>query len=465
MPDLHYYLTRIEEATSAEELLELKKAIKSDPDLLPGDVRVLISIHLMPKLKKVATHKEIYMAEAMDKLEKLEGIVDSELYEVLEGYLLSYAPEHYRSIETLRKRILRYIPAFIEYVHKLRKKVISLEDLDKDKLKTFHVEKFINTFSEKEHERYYLATCLNAFGKWLEENFRGFAFPRVKKKRPKKKELPSFLIEELKESREKATVFLRRARKGVPRNLNELDRIFSAIDYVSERLEPMRREQFRIYFRLLLQTGLRPEHALAFRVEDFLEENISLIEDVWGRKFVMVAIGKALERDREAMGLSASDIKQVPEVTFVSKSLYDRIQKFIGEFDLEYDHPICNIPHSTQKDKIVRIRKITGIEFNRYDLRETWASVIYNASGYDVKLVKDLGGWATANIPIQVYIATMSPEEAVEIAKKYQIFLPKSHKSAVEKIERRISPVVEALREKIRELEEKLRKISGGELS
>jgi len=108
------------------------------------------------------------------------------------------------------------------------------------------------------------------------------------------------------------------------------------------------------------------------------------------------------------------------------------------------------------------VRKHTGINFNRYDLRETWASVIYNASGYDLKLVKDLGGWATANIPIEVYVATMSPEEAVRIARKYEIFLPKSTKSAVDKIEKGIRPEVEALMEEVRRLKEKLRELLGG---
>ena len=462
MAGITKYVKKIERANRASELLKLKKAILSDPDLSEGDVKVLIGIHLMPKLKKLAKGKEIYMDSATEALSELEGIVDSDLFEALEGYLLVEAPNRYKSLESLRKRVLRYIPAFIKYVHKSKKKVLSLQDLDRDKLKTFHVERFIDSRTESEHERYMIASYLNAFGKWLEENYRGFEFPKVKKKRPRRKEMPTFLIEELKERKDKATVFLRRERKGVPRNLSELDKVFSAWDYITERLEPLRREQLRIYLRLLLQTGLRPEHALSLRVEDLLEENISYIEDVWGRDFVMVAIAKALERERVAMGLSPSDIKQVPEVTFISADLYDNIKKMIDDFDLPVDALLCNVPHSTQKDKIVRVRKITGIDFNRYDLRETWASVVYNATGYDLKLVKDLGGWSTANIPIQVYIATMSPEEAVRIAKKYEIFIPKSAKAAVDKIERGISPKVEALMEKIRRLEEKLQKLTGG---
>ena len=135
----------------------------------------------------------------------------------------------------------------------------------------------------------------------------------------------------------------------------------------------------------------------------------------------------------------------------------------VDTFGLPSDMHICNVPHSSQKDKIHRVRSITGIDFNRYDLRETWASVVYNASGYDLKLVKDLGGWATANIPIQVYIATMSPEEAVKIAKKYKIFLPKSVKSAVDKIEKGITPKIESLVEEIKRLKEEFKKLTGRE--
>jgi len=461
--DVSKYLRLIEKTNNPKELLKLKKTIETDPKLSEGDKRVLLRIHLIPKLKSVVKGKEIYIDQAEEALRELEGIVDSELYEVLEGYLLVEAPNRYRSLESLRKRVLKYIPDFIKYVHRLRKRVIGLYDLDADKLKTFHVERYIDSKTDSENERYTMASYLNAFGKWIEENYRGFEFPRVKKKRPKKKELPTFLIEELKERKDKVTVFLRRVRKGIPRNLSELDRIFSAWDHVTERLEPLRREQLRIYLRLLLQTGLRPEHALSLRVEDFYEDNVSYIKDVWDRDFVMIAIAKALERERVAMGLSPSDIKQVPEVTFISEDLYNRIVEMVDTFGLPGDMHICNIPHSSQKDKVYRVRSITGIDFNRYDLRETWASVVYNASGYDLKLVKDLGGWSTANIPIQVYIATMSPEEAVRIAKKYKIFLPKSVKASVDKIEKGISPKVEALMEEIRKLKEKLKQLTGGE--
>ena len=458
------YIKKIEEINNPDKLLKLKKTIEADPELSEGDKRVLISIHLMPKIKKLMRGRDIYIHQAEEALRELEGIVEPDLYEVLEGYLLVEAPSRYTSLETLRKRVLGYIPSFIKYVYNLKKKVIGLYDLDADKLKTFHVERFIDSRTDSEHERYMIASYLNTFGKWIEENYRDFRFPRVKKKRPKKKRLPTFLIEELKESKEKTLAYLS-DEEGIPRNLKELDKIFPAWDYVTERLNPLRRDQLRIFLRLLLQTGLRPEHALSLRVKDFYEDNISYMRDVWDRDFVMVSIAHVLEREKKAMGLSESDIiKQVPGVVFISESLYERIMNMIETYELSDNNRICGVPHSSQKELIIRLRKITGIvNFKRKDLRPTWASVIYNASGYNIRLTKEMGGWKTERIPVDVYVAVMSPEEAVKIAKKYEIFLPKSVKASVDKIEKGISPKVEALVEEIRKLKEKLKQLTGVE--
>lgn len=457
------YRELIEKTNNPNKLLELKRVIEHDQSLSDGDKRVLISIHLVPKLESMAKEKDIDLTIAESKLEELRSIVDEELFDFLEGFLLVWAPEHY-SRETFKKRVLNYIPSLIKHVYSMRRRPIGLQDLHRENLRDDHIRRFIKSKTATDSGFYLIANYLNTFGRWLEERKKGFEFTKIEAKKPKRKSLPTFLIEEMKEKGGEIPVDYYEDRKGIPRRSNELSQIISAWDYASDSSEPPRNEQLKIYIRLLLQTGLRPEHALSLNVSDFDDKKVYRIEDVWGRSFVMIRIRDALERERKRIGYKITEIKQVPEVVFVSESLQKRIITMKEEYDLPEDMLVCNVPHSTQKDKMMRVRRMTGIRFRRYDLRETWASVVYNASGYDLKLVKDLGGWETSNIPLEVYITTMSPEEAVKIAKNFEIFLPKTTKKAIESIEKGAVYQLEKIAEEWKSFKDLLTKMFGGRI-
>jgi len=360
---------------------------------------------------------EIYLAEARSRLEALP--VEDDLRDVLESYLTVVAPERYSSITTLRKNVLPWITEFIEFLAKRRKRKLTLDDLDLTRLKGADIQMFLSRKSKSKSVQRTVYSFISVFGKWLEDEGYVQKFPKVKIVIPK------------------APPEVRAERKiGKPRTLAELDRIFDVVAMPSPKVPRERIPIFKYFYKLLLQTGLRPAHALMFKLGDFSEENVEWVEDVWGRPFVKLPSFRIVEREKSERGEIITKKIPAPYV-FVSESLYNEIYSYcIEELGLDYDDYICPIPMRTLQRRAQLIAEMTGIkDFSMYDFRDTWASVIYNCSGYDVSLIVEMGGWSSSQIPVDIYARTMKPSEALEIARKYEIFLPETIREKVEAIE------------------------------
>lgn len=464
------YKELIEKANSLDELYRIEDAILSDSDLTDGDRRVLLHIHLIPKIKQFAKGVDYYRLKIEPILEELRDYLDEEMYAVVRTYLTRECPRHYTSMETLIKRIAVYIPEFLKYVYRMKRSKVTVDDFDvRTREKRFVVtgyiiDEFAESLTDKPKLQYLITRYINTFMKYLEKRFPYISAPKSTMEKPKvaKRELPTYMVEDIKKM-EKRDVLLtiKKHTKGIPRNKEELDKIFPALDSaIARSKDPIRRKTGRVYFRLLLCCGLRPEHLLVLRYEDL--RTAGWYEDVWDRPFATVDIDYAMRRERERMGLNAPKTKEVPKFIHIPKDYYEQLLEVQEEFGLDDEDLIFTIPHSTQKGYIETVRKMTGItDFSRYDFRETWTSVVYNATGYNAKITMEMGGWRTTQIPFTVYIAVMSPQEAVSIAKSYKIFIPKVVADAVERIEKNmyITPDIMAKLEKLAWLEKKFEEL------
>jgi len=464
--DVAKYIEKIDKAKSPEELFKLRRAIEEDSDLTEGDRRVLLNIHLMPKLFKLSKRGlDIYLKEAEDILRKLEGMLSQSSYEKISTYLLFVAPyRKYKSLESLRKRVLRYIPAMVEYLYKKLRRPIEIHDFDRKHFTPTSFEMFITEFTKAPHEQYNMSCYLQSFGRWLEDEV-GIRFPRASFKRPRGKEYPEYYLREVARGGKKVSY---KVGKGVVRKPEELERIFAAVEQLSKWREPLRAEQLKIFFHLLFQRGLRPEHALSFRVGDF-EEVATWVTDALGRKFVTMDFWEILRREKRRFGFDMSDIKLAPMVVEISESLYKRVLKMVDRYGLSSDDFVFNMTHSATEDAMKRIRDLSGIkDFSRYDARDTWASVIYNIAAYldtgiveysrgqAIRLLQQMGGWSTMNVPLMHYVGMLTPSEALLIAEKYEIYLPSVLNPVVEAIKKgMVSPEIEAVKREL-ELLEKL---------
>lgn len=448
------YLRLIAKTNDIKKLVELASLVRRDPDLTDSERKRLLSIDIGRKLFSLAPKvKQVYFAEAQTRLMQLSEIVTPELYEALEGYLLYEAPERYKSVDTLRKRVLPYITQFIEFLATRRNKTLDISDLDVSKLKDFHIRMFLDRMTESNYVKRVINSFIHVFGTWLEDNGYIRKFPKVRVEVP---EVPP----EVKAER----------KTGKPRRLHELDRIFSVVTMPTPKVPKERLPIYDYFFRLLLQSGLRPAHALAIRVGDFEKENVDWVEDVFGRAFVKLNFFSILEREMRRKGTEISRKKRPAPYIYLSEELYRTIYDYVNEQGWDYDDPICPISMRALQRRCEIIQRLTGIkDFSMYDFRDTWASVIYNASGHDVSLVVELGGWSSASIPVDVYARSMAPSEAVDIAKKYEIYLPESTAEVVKAIEEGEVLGVKELRDMVermkREIEELRRKLAGGEFS
>lgn len=469
------YIKEIDRAKSVERLRELMDDIEEDTELSPGDVNVLMNIHLLPKLYKyIGGGKRLYLEDANKALKKLKPIMSEKAYKVLKKYLLTTAPvpelEYgYESLETLRRRVVKYIPGLVEYIYKEIGRPVEISDFDKKRLTRPDLEDYIletyPTDKYSPHTRYNMQTILHSFGKWLEKSY-PITFPRSGFTRPKGERKPEYYLIEKRRLGYRVELKLG---KGSVRTPEELERIFNAVHQLRKRRSPFLAEQLEMYFYFLFQRGLRPEQATALRVGDIINAR-EWMKCALGRKHLFLNYREIVRRERRRLGFSESRVKMVPELIQISEHLYRRMMKFINKYDLRDDDLIFGIKTSVAETAMKRIKELSGIKtFTRRDARVTWTSAVWNILVYGEVLISnfprgtaqktllDLGGWETANVPFEHYIGTLTPVQALEIVDRYEIYLPTVVTPVIEAIRKDLqSPEIEMVKKELKLLRELL---------
>lgn len=443
------YLEWVNRAATVDELAYIAEQVRRDKELTESQKSTLLSIHIGRKQKEIASELEIYLAQVRAVLENLP--VTDELREVLDDYLTIFVPNKYTAISTMKKKVLPYIADLMVFLSKRFRRKVDVTDLDISVLKSTILLKYITTRSKSVDVQSAIKTYISVFGKWLESEGYVTKFPRVVITVPKK-------------SPEKKA----EKKMGQPRNYAELSAVFSLLTRATLRVPEDEVAIYQNFFRLLLASGMRPSHALMLRFMDFTKDNVEWVEDAFGRAFIKVASFKAVEREKELRGEKVTK-KAPPDYIYISEGLYDSIYNYAIDHDWELDYYICPISLRSLQNKATRIARLARIpRFSLYDFRDTWASVLYNASGYNISIIVELGGWSSAHIPADVYIKSMSPPEAVMIAEQYEIYLPPAIEEAVKAAKEGVIPMaameqqaktIEQMREMIRELTERLSRL------
>jgi len=357
---------------------------------------------------------EQYEREVKERVAELD--VDDELRDILLEYFLVIAKMNYHAISSLRKRVLPDISLFIEFLAKKKGATLTVDDLDLSKLKSHTIINYLKSRTKSLEVQRVINSFISVFGRWLDHEGYITKFAYVKIPKPdtpptKKREL------EL----------------GTPRKLEEIDKLFSVIDVPTPRVPKERLPMYRFFAKLLLISGLRPKHLLFFKVGD-LESN-EIASDCFGNEYVVLPSYDIVKREKEALGEMIKKKKPAPYM-YVHKSLHAELQSYCLDKGWDYDDPLIPVPLRSLENRMVTVRKMTSIkDFTWYDLRNTWASVIYNATApKGATALVELGGWSSSEIAVDVYVKAMDSLEAVEMAQKYHIFIPPVYKRQIERI-------------------------------
>jgi len=408
-----YYKELIEarkDEFTLQELIKLKLEIEAS-GLTASEKKSLIDARIAVLLKKQASDKEIGKEEAKIRLEKLrrKRLIDRELYKYLSDYLLVDAPERiYASGVTYRRYVVPILLRFIEFIANREGKVLGVRDLDDTVLSRTDITAYLVSVSPSESERNKHRKILMTFRKWLYDS-------------PARVRLPYY--EERKE--EKPMYETIAARKGELLTLEEIEKVLAAV----RALKAPANEYYEIYFRLLLASGLRPDMGLAFRIEDIMGG--VPVKGCMGYDFTQV---ECFNRIRQMKRLRGEWIhkKRPPDYIYLPMDLREMIDEYVRRHNLDEKDKLVPVSYSSVKDEIVRLRGRLNIpDLTLYCFRNTWVSVIYVVSGYNVGVVEELGGWRESGTVLKHYKEKMKVEQAAEIFQKYKLYIPEEYEGAV----------------------------------
>lgn len=378
---------------------------------------------------------ELYQEEAKKKVADLD--IDDVLRDVLRDYFLTIAKMNYHAISSLRKRVLPDVSLFIEHLAKKKGATLTLDDLDLTKLKSHTIINYLKERTDSLETQRVINSFVGVFGKWLDREGYITKFAYVKIPKPdtppsKKREL------EL----------------GTPRSLEAIDKLFSVISVPTPRVPRERLPQYKYFAQLLLISGLRPKHLLYFTVGDL--ESTEVTGDCFGNDYVVLPCYDIVKREKEALGEMIKKKKPAPYM-YLYKTLHTELQAYCMEQGWDSDDPLIPIPLRSLENRMVTVRTMIEIpDFTWYDLRNTWASVVYNATApKGPTALVDLGGWSSAEIAVDVYVKAMDSLEAVEMAQKYHIFIPKVYKVEVDRIlaGKKVEVTPEEMEEKVKRMD------------
>jgi len=361
-------------------------------------------------ISPVKTKDDLYqiMTVAVDK--KVNA--DARLKTALQTFLKPYAFSEYKSAQSY-KWVVIIPPTFIQWLSETRGKEITFDDLEPPNLSPDDAAYFAADYSPSESVQAHIRAALIKFGKFITARYFINRYP----------------FGDLK-------VAMPSSSRTVVYNEERLNEFFNIIMFGSP-------EYYLLFLKLLLQTGLRPLHAYIILCGDI--EHDKPRKDALGRTFYPIFIRDALTREKRKIHETVSK-KFPPVVTFISESLKDEISEWCSKNNLTSEGYVFKeffvldgvttfIERRRKSEKIAHLLKYKPSQYIPYGLRHTWASVMYAVTNVVGDLM-DLGGWGAGGMPLEHYRVSMRSKEALDIAKKWEIYIPPDRKDKVDAIER-----------------------------
>lgn len=351
----------------------------------------------------------IVMSEAV----KSSLNADSKLKEALLTFLKPYAFSEYKAASTYKWASI-IPPTFIQWLSVQRKKKITFSDIEAPNITPDDAVFFAEQYSESPFVQAQIRSYLIKFGKFLVSRYHITRYPFGDMK-----------------------VDMPLSRRTIIYNGEMLDDFYNSLLFDSPGY-------ITLFFRMLIQTGQRPGHIYYLTCGDIEYDKPQ--QDALGQTFYPIFIRKMLEREKRK--IKETVFKKVPpEVVYISEQLKNDIVKWCEENDLTSKGYIFKdfitldaydtfIRRRRERPDIYSRLKHKEVKYILYGTRHTWTSVMYSITK-DIGDLIDLGGWTGANIPLTVYRVSMKSCEALEIAKKWGIYLPPDKMDEISELQAR----------------------------
>lgn len=334
---------------------------------------------------------------------------DAAVKDALTAFIRPYAFSVYKSAQSYRWATI--IPAmFVQWLSEQKNKKISLSDLNEIDFKDGIF--FAEEYSEKPSVQAQVASYLRKFGTFLlidsatRKVIRSSPFIGLKVDMPE-------------------------SGRVIVYNDAKLEDFYNVILFGTEKY-------YTLFFRAMLQTGMRPYHLYFLTCGDIEYDNPQ--KDALGRTFYPVFARSMVDREKRKIK-EAVFKKLPPDVIYISESLKNDIVAWCEEKRLAGSgYVFKDFVNLRQYDSTARRRRLNptirarlkskDTKYIFYGLRHTWTSVMWAITNNIGDLI-DLGGWKGGKIPLTTYRASMKSCEALNIAKKWEIYLPPDRRDEI----------------------------------
>lgn len=366
---------------------------------------------------EVRVKNDIYeiMTHAVKKVN-----ADKEMKAIMQSFL-TYAFDRYNSASGYKYAVLPPVQ-FVQWLSEQKGKTITIKDFEPPNLTEDDAHGFIRMNSRRgQAASASLRSSLNKFVKYLISRYKIVRNPFV----DMKTDMP-------------------KSKRKIVFNSEQLDEFYNIILFGAKDI-------YLLYWNLLLQTGLRPSHAYILTCGD-IDYNRPR-EDAMDRKFYPIYALSALSREKERKEEKVHK-KNPPEIVYVSEDLANRIKQWCKDNDIPADGYIFEtffayisfqvfVLDNRDSPEVKKRLKYKPNDYIIYALRDTWASTLYNISKNTVDLM-NYGGWEGETTALKYYVNAFRATEAVDIARKWGIFIPPERKEEVAFIERMRAEAAEA---------------------
>jgi len=495
-----FYTKWIDSAMSVEEFYEIDENREQDyqSEKLPlrksQEIRSYLHLKLSDRGLR-GDYRKFLLSKEMEKIK-----MDSELRMVLETYLNLKATKSDSTVDNIR----RYLFPFLKYLaDSLGVEVLTLDDLSIERAQTIPIN-FIHNYMDKikEKNREVLRRKLRDLEEWYREQVRklqtmldrGMISKEVYQQRLKDLVRDKVKQEEtlrqqynqihfgsqlaiintlnpfrrflLNNTRIKPFGELEKSRqvkeyeeeKGQPRRYNELVQIFLRMGERPKKIPEVRWETFKLFAKMQLQSSARPGQLLLLPAGAILGEiSTKEMNNAFGEPCVGIPARAAVIRRLKFEGRPPA-VKPMPDYWFVTEETYSEIADFVESQGFNG----LQAPFKTLFGNELKTLEnlYAHVDMSPYDLRKTWATVVWRLTG-ERKVLQEYGGWREGMTGVTEYAHLWTDEEALKTAEDFKTFIPETEAGKIEKVRERIrlTKKEEAIPEKVAVSPEELRKV------